>query len=34
LPFGAGPALFYTVTAIGVVLTIGVILYLHRRRWL
>lgn len=34
LPYGAGPALFYTVNAIGVVLTIGVILYLRRRSWL
>jgi magnesium transporter len=34
LPYGSGPALFYTVNAIGVVLTIGVILYLRRRSWL
>jgi magnesium transporter len=34
LPYGAGPALFYTVTAIGVVLTVGVVYYLRRRRWL
>lgn len=34
LPYGAGPMLFYSVNAVGVVFTIGVILYLRRRRWL
>lgn len=34
LPYGAGPALFYTVNVIGVVLTVAVIFYLRRRRWL
>jgi magnesium transporter len=34
LPYGSGPLLFYSVNAIGVVLTIGVIFYLRRRRWL
>jgi Mg2+ and Co2+ transporter CorA len=34
LPYGAGPTLFYTVNAIGVLLTVAVIYYLRRRRWL
>jgi magnesium transporter len=34
LPYGAGPTLFYTVNVIGVVLTVGVLYYLRRRRWL
>ncbi len=34
LPYGAGPTLFYIVNMIGVVLTIGVLYYLRRRRWL
>lgn len=34
LPYGAGPRLFYIVNAVGVVLTVAVIYYLHRRRWL
>ena len=34
LPYGSGPTLFYIVNAIGVVLTIGVLVYLRRRRWL
>lgn len=34
LPYGSGPALFYSVNAVGVVLTVFVIVYLRRRRWL
>lgn len=34
LPYGSGPTLFYTVNAIGIVLTVGVLYYLRRRRWL
>ncbi|MCP4421869.1 MAG: magnesium transporter CorA family protein [Chloroflexi bacterium] len=34
LPYGSGPTLFYIVNVIGVLLTVGVIVYLRRRRWL
>jgi len=34
LPYDSGPMLFYSVNAIGVVLTVAVIFYLRRRRWL
>ena len=34
LPYGDHPLPFYLINIVGVVLTVGVIWYLHRRRWL
>lgn len=34
LPYGDHPLPFYLINVIGIIMTVGVIWYLHRRRWL